>query len=32
MSTSQVNVVAFNITNGRNDATEVSTQIFGDLA
>ncbi len=32
MSTSQVNVVAFNVTDGRNDATEVSTQIFGDLA
>jgi hypothetical protein len=32
MSTSQVNVVCFNVTDGRKDATECSTQIWGDLA
>jgi len=32
MSTSQVNVVCFNSTDGRKDSTECSTQIWGDLA
>lgn len=32
MTTSQVNVVCFNSAVGRNDATECSSQIWGDLA
>ena len=32
MSTSQVNVVCFNSASGRTDATECSSQIWGDLA
>lgn len=32
MTTSQVNVVCFNSASGRTDATECSSQIWGDLA